>query len=114
MSGLGKFEGEPHWVELLWDRALSGFSDKNVCDGSLVIEGFALTAEIASLTGYDENPFKYVCLWENDQGFVSHTVLTETQLDECEGMDVDWLDEPTSEYYVAGVDEEWDELGGET
>lgn len=89
MSKLGKFESEPDWVELLWDRVLSGFSDKSVYDGSLAIDGFRLDAEIAALTGYDLDETKMVCLWENDQGFVSHAVLSEVQLDECEGMDVD-------------------------
>lgn len=110
MPKFGKFEGEPFWVELLWDRALSGFSDMNVWDGTNAIDGFRLDAEIAALTGYDVDHGRYVCLWENDQGFVSHTTLSYQELIDCEGFE---LDTPTEDF-TPGVDPDFDEMGGES
>lgn len=109
MSQLGKFSGEPFWVAMLWDRVLSGFSDKSVYDGSLAIDGFQLTPEIAELTGYSADPGRFVVLWESDDGFVNHTTLTSQELDDCEGFSVE---EPTGDW-MPGVDPDFDEIGGE-
>lgn len=114
MSKIGKFEGEPHWVELLWERALSGFSDEQVYDGSLQIDGFKIDANISELTGYDIDETRYVCLWENDDGFVSHMVLSYDELISCEGFHVE---EPTGEWFP-GIDDTAEDpyldIGGES
>jgi hypothetical protein len=109
MSHAGKFESEPSWVELLWDLAMAGFSDKTVHDGSLTFDGFVIDYKMAELTGYSEDPDRYIVLWENDDGFVSHTVLSSQELDNIEGFD---LDEDTG-HWMPGIDPEFDELGGE-
>lgn len=82
----GKFEGEPEWVVTLWEMVLNGMADESVHDGTMVIDAFKLDAEMARITGLEPSREHYVCLWSSDQGFVSHKVLTETQLFECEGF----------------------------
>jgi hypothetical protein len=84
----GKFEGEPPWVPLLWDRVLSGFSDKSVHDGTMAIDAFALDDSIAALTGMRPTPGSFIALWSSDDGFVSHMIMSEDELDQCEGFDV--------------------------
>lgn len=84
----GKFEAEPAWVPLLWDRVMSGFSDESVHDGSMAIDGFNLTPEIAALTGLEAHPDRLVCLWSDDQGFVSHMIMTREEFNQCEGFDI--------------------------
>lgn len=98
VCGIGKFESEPPWVPALWDRAMGGFSDVSVHDGSMVIDGFRLDDGLAALTGLEAAEDRYVCLWSDDQGFVSHMVMTQDELYACEGMDVG----------------EFDDLGGES
>lgn len=83
----GKFEGEPEWIVTLYEMVLNGMADESVHDGTMVIDAFKLDAEMARLTGLEESSEHYVCLWSNDQGFVSHKVLTENQVFECEGFD---------------------------
>lgn len=95
MSNLGKFEGEPDWVSVLWDRANSGFADDSVYDGSLQFDGFKITTTIAELTGYSEDETRYVVLYESDDGFVSHTVMSSEEFFTCEGFNVE---EPTSDF----------------
>ena len=110
VSGNGKFEGEPPWIPQLWDRVMSGFSDVSVHDGSMAIDAFRLDSGLASLTGLTADPDKYVCLWSDDNGFVSHMVMSEEELYACEGMPVedegfiDYMENDTFEY---------DEIGGE-
>lgn len=106
----GKFEGEPGWLPQLWDRVQSGFSDVSVHDGSMVIDAFRLDSGLASLTGLDENPTNFVCLWSDDNGFVSHMVMTEEELYACEGMPVE--DEGFLEY-MENDDFGYCEFGGE-
>lgn len=108
MSKVGKFEGEPSWVELLWQRACSGFSDECVYDGSLQFDGFKIDASIAELTGYDLDETRYIVLWENDQGFVSHDTMTYDELISCEGFSVE---QPTTDYMPL---DEYSDLGGES
>lgn len=91
----GKFQGEPFWLPMLWDRVMNGFSDKSVHDGSMAIDGFRLDANLCALTGMDVAPGSFLCLWSDDQGFVSHMVMTEQELNDCEGFDLgagDYLD----------------------
>lgn len=89
ISNPGKFESEPAWVPALWDRAMGGFSDVSVHDGSMAIDGFRLDSALAALTGLEPDPSKLVCLWSDDNGFVSHMLMTEDELYACEGMDFD-------------------------
>lgn len=84
----GKFEGEPSWIPMLWDRALAGFSDVSVHDGSMAIDGFKLDSNMAILTGLEPKPGHFLCLWSDDQGFISHMIMSEEQLHDCEGMDI--------------------------
>lgn len=104
----GKFEGEPAWVPQLWDRAMNGFSDISVHDGSMAIDGFRLDSGLAALVGLDADPKRYVCLWSSDDGFVSHMLMTEEELHACEGMPVedegflDYMSEDTFEYHDLG------------
>lgn len=86
---MSKFEGEPDWVSVLWDRANGGFADDSVYDGSLQFDGFKITAAIAELTGYSEDETRYVVLYENDDGFVSHTTMSSDEFFTCEGFDVE-------------------------
>lgn len=82
----GKFEGEPEWILKLYEMVMDGRADESVHDGSMVIDAFRLDASMARLTGLDAQPDHYVCIWSDDAGFVSHKVMSETQLFECEGM----------------------------
>jgi len=84
ITSKGKFEGCPAWVPMLWDRALSGFSDVSVHDGTMAIDAFKLDENIASLTGLEPDPNRYVALWESDDGFVTHMVMTEAELHNVE------------------------------
>ncbi len=86
----GKFEQEPAWVPLLWDRVLSGFSDVSLHDGSMAIDAFKLDDGIAALTGMQADPTRYVALWESDNGFVTHMLMTKDELDACEPCDADF------------------------
>lgn len=103
--------GDPEWVSQLWDRVQGGFSDVSVHDGSMVIDAFRLDSGLASLTGYAENPNNYVCLWSDERGFVSHMIMTEQELYQCEGMPVE--DEGFIEYMDNGFDYCDFEFGGE-
>lgn len=105
----GKFEGEPSWVKQLWDRALSGFSDETVHDGSMAIDAFKLDAGLAALTGLDASPDHYICLWSDDNGSVNHMLMTQDQLFACEGMPVE--DEGFHEYME---NDNTIDLGGES
>lgn len=89
----GKFEGNPPWVPLLWDRVMSGFSDISLHDGTMAIDAFRLDKEIAALTGLEADPGRYVALWSSDDGFVSHMVMSEDEINACEPSAEDWLDE---------------------
>jgi hypothetical protein len=80
----GKFQGNPPWVPLLWDRVQSGFSDISLHDGSMAIDAFRLDKEIAALTGLEPNPGAYVALWQSDDGFVTHMVMSEDEINACE------------------------------
>jgi hypothetical protein len=105
----GKFEGEPKWVEILWDLVLSGMSDNTVHDGSTAYDGFLIDGKIAELTGYSEDPTRYVVLWESDNGFVNHTTMSLNEFIDIEGFDVE---DVTSEW-MPGIDPDFDDLGGE-
>lgn len=84
----GKFEGEPAWILTLWDMVLGGMADVSVHDGTMAIDGFELDERTAALVGMEARPGHYVCLWSDDQGFVSHIVMSEQELNNCEGFDV--------------------------
>lgn len=105
----GKFEGEPKWIEILWDLVLSGMSDNTAHDGSLTFDGFLIDGKLSELTGYPEDPTRYVVLWEDDNGFVNHTTLSINEFLDIEGFDV----EDVTGDWMPGVDPEWDDLGGE-
>ncbi len=83
----GKFEQEPSWVPMLWDRVLGGFSDVSVHDGTMAIDAFRLDSNLAALTGLEPSPGRVLCLWSDDNGFVNHMVMTEDELHACEGQD---------------------------
>lgn len=109
ISNPGKFEGEPSWVTQLWDRALGGFADETVHDGTMAIDAFKLDANLATLTGLDASPDHYICLWSDDNGFVNHMLMTQDQLFACEGMPVE--DEGFLEYME---NDNHIDLGGES
>lgn len=100
ISNPGKFESEPPWVPQLWDRVMSGFSDVSVHDGSMAIDAFRLDSGLAALTGLEPDPDRFVCLWSDDNGFVSHMLMSEDELYQCEGMPVE--DEGFHEYMEMG------------
>lgn len=81
MTTLGKFEGEPEWVESFWQLGLDGDFDLDI-DGHYL---FKLTKD-----DYDEFPeLKGVyglMLLEDEQGFVRAKIL-ETKKDYLEEID---------------------------
>lgn len=110
----GKFEGEPEWMPTLWDMVLGSMADKSVHDGTTAYDGFELDDDMAKLTGLEAKEGIYIVVWSDEQGFVSHMLLSESQLDDMEGISVD-DDEPdlidsdfdgiTQEYYRIEINE---------
>lgn len=111
MKNKNIFESEPSFVRNLWVRALAGKADESVYDGSNLIYGFELTPELSEETGYIADGSQYVCLWQNDEGYVSHLVMSYNDLCACEGF----VDEVTQEYYhdYDHFDDDYMDMGGE-
>jgi hypothetical protein len=72
MSRLGKFQGEPEWVESLWEMALEGMDDFTR-DKQYVVSYFLLTDELRATIGSEIPEWaESVGVYEDSQGFVWH------------------------------------------
>lgn len=75
MSGPGKFEGEPLYVEAFWEEFLNGGADDDGPDNEVV---FFLTPDDwrqwPALDGVE-----VLVLWENNDGFVGHDTMYRAQ-----------------------------------
>jgi len=78
VKGPGKFEGEPPYVPYFWDLGLEGFEDdiQHGEDG-ILYSTFYVTKEERDLWGDLLEGIKSVCVWEDDNGFVYHSVNEE-------------------------------------
>lgn len=96
----GKFEGEPSYVPALWDAAIEGRSDRTVMDGETEISCFQIDEEIAEAIG-EAGAMRgmFVCLWEDDQGFVFSETWSEDDLTKAEA---DQPDDDEREAFTAG------------
>lgn len=69
----GKFEGEPLWVERLWEMALDGMADEDDGSLSLFVADDQLCADFPGCF----QPGQYIYLEETEQGFVNSEVRDE-------------------------------------
>lgn len=70
MSGPGKFEGEPEWVESLWNLGLEGGADEDVEVDGVSYFLFELTDEDRGLIPSLPADLTSVALFEREDGFV--------------------------------------------
>lgn len=71
----GKFEGNPLFIAMLWERAAEGFSDDTLDDGETPISVFKVDSEFAAeFPGTKEGTV--ICIWEDDNGFVYYAIHT--------------------------------------
>lgn len=83
---LGKFQGEPLYVVLLWDFALEGGSDEDLHDGDCshfiftidpaLVEECLYRSALRCGSELEAHYGEYLCLWENEQGFVHHEIMS--------------------------------------
>jgi hypothetical protein len=74
MSKLGKFQGEPNWVESLWEMALESMDDFTRDEDAYVVSYFILTDELRATIEEDTIPewAESVGVYEDAQGFIWH------------------------------------------
>lgn len=75
----GKFEGEPEYVKAFWEVMMDGGADETIYEGDHPHEVFVLSDEDRMKYGFDEEDYALV-LWESDQGFVNHEVISKAGL----------------------------------
>ena len=73
----GKFEGEPQYVRDYWD---DGGGEETIYDGDTPCEVFHLSDDERETVDADADE-EYLLIWETEQGFVCHRILTSFQLD---------------------------------
>lgn len=79
MSGLGKFEGEPDYVEAYWTRPEEADLDLGrIIAFELVAEDAKRFADLAPFVG------SWLVMEESDQGFVTHAIMTKAEVDALE------------------------------
>lgn len=72
----GKFEGEPMFIQSYYQMMLDGYEDAQIQDG----EG-GIVYSIFELNSVQERQLgDALVLWESDQGFVHHKILTNAEL----------------------------------
>ena len=73
----GKFEGEPRYVPYFFDAELNGAPDDELDDSGTLVTVFKITEEDVGL--YPElanNVDRFICLWESDDGFAYHDIIS--------------------------------------
>lgn len=103
----GKFEGEPHWMPTLWEMVLGSMADRSLHDGTTAYDAFEMDSDLEKLTGLEAKPDTYIVVWSDQQGFVSHMIMTENEVENLEVtdpddpdlLDSDFDDEDTLEWY---------------
>lgn len=77
ISTPGKFEIEPIYVLHYYDLAGEGGEDEAFFDGDTMISAWIITKEDATdFPSLADSVGRMLLLWESDQGFVHHSILT--------------------------------------
>ena len=80
----GKFEGEPAYVRYFWSDIMDGFGEPFVLDGAHA-DILDIEPGEQELFGI-ESQYEYIVLWEDDNGFVFHRLLTREEYDADEEL----------------------------
>lgn len=114
MPGPGKFEGEPKWVEEMWDEA-GGMTDPE--NEFTTGDGFftAITLEPQDKEKFPALASEYgVIMHEDTQGFVTAELYDNEQafneaVDELREIQSEWLGDDDNDTDILGEDETYDD-----
>lgn len=89
----GKFEGEPEWAEIYYEKMLDGGADDTIWENDSPIEVWFLTEEDEQISP-DLESGKVLYLAEDNYGFVWTRIVTKEEHENiCSALEASYADE---------------------